>query len=361
MKKLFVLFVAVVLLGSLVLAGCGGTEETTTTVAPTTTAAPTTEAPTTTVAAAVTVPWDQAIDHEGETVTVTGPVLAVVDKGAGIDKYILQIGSEGDDGFNATVEYASADAFGGMAALSALVGMDVEVTGEVYVNAFELKAEILLTDAAQFKLVGPSAAAAAATNWDAALDLEGTTATVTGPVMAVVDKGAGIDKYILQIGSEGDDGFNATVEYASADAFGGAAGLQALIGKTVEVTGEVYVNAFELKAEILLTEAAQLKIVEAAAYTADEAKAHYGEEGSVTGTVAGVVDLAGAEKWLIQLDSADDGAGFNGMVAYANIAAFGDLNTLVGKTVTVTGAIYENTFQGKGEIELTDPAQLVVK
>jgi hypothetical protein len=125
------------------------------------------------------------------------------------------------------------------------------------------------------------------------------------------------------------------------------------------------VNPFELKGEIECTQASQIMEVPAApagaAFTADEAKAHYGENGSVTGKVVGVVDMAGPGKWLIQLDSADDGAGFNGMIVYANAAKFGDLKALVGKTVTITGAITENAFQKKGEIELTDPSQLVAK
>jgi ABC-type glycerol-3-phosphate transport system substrate-binding protein len=163
MKKSFVLLLAVVFLASLVLVGCGG--ETTTTMAPetTTTMAPettttmasettTTMAPETTTTAApvaTIIPWNEAINHEGETGTVTGPVVAVEDMGAGIDKYILRIGSEGDDGFNATVEYPNADKFGGADGLKALVGKTVAVTGDIYDNAFELKAEILLTDPAQ--------------------------------------------------------------------------------------------------------------------------------------------------------------------------------------------------------------------
>jgi hypothetical protein len=199
--------------------------------------------------------------------------------------------------------------------------------------------------------------------WDKAIDNEGKTATVTGSVMAVVDKGAGIDKYILQVGSTGDDGFNAMINYADKDKFD----LASYDGKMVEVTGPIYDNSFELKAEIEVKDPAQIKIVGdapaagPAAYTADEAKTHYGENGSITGTVKGVVDMSGAQKWLIQLDATDDGVGANGMVLYANAAKFGDLNALVGKTVTITGAIVENTFQKKAEIELTDPSQMVVK
>jgi hypothetical protein len=257
MKKLFVLFVAVVLLGSLVLAGCGGTDETTTTVAPTTTAPPVTEAPTTTVAAAVTITWEQAIDYENQTATVTGPVMAIDDMGAGIGKYQIRVGSaEEGVGLNAMIDYKNKDKFD----VPSYKGKLVEVTGPVYVNPFELKAEIELLDPSQIKIVGDAPAVAGAP------------------------------------------------------------------------------------------------------YTADEAKAHYGEEGSVTGTVKAVLDLgAGPGKWLIQLDATEDGAGFNGMIQYANIAKFGDLNALVGKTVVVTGAIVENGFQKKGEIELLDPAQLVVK
>jgi hypothetical protein len=267
MKKVFVLLLAVVFLGSLVLVGCGEEEttttmapETTTTMAPetTTTMAPettTTEAPTTTTApaASATIPWNEAIDHEGETATVTGPVVAVVDKGAGIDKVLVFLGSE-DDGFIAMFNYADLDAFGGLEGLNALNGKTINVTGEIYVNQFELKAEIEVKDPAQLEIAGM------VVDWKLAMDLEGQTATVTGPVGAVVDKGAGIDKVLVFLGSE-DDGFIAMVNYADLDKFGGLDGLNALLDSWVNVTGEVYVNQFELKGEIECKDPAQIAVV----------------------------------------------------------------------------------------------------
>ncbi len=68
------------------------------------------------------------------------------------------------------------------------------------------------------------------------------------------DKGDKIGKILVQIGSaEKGEGLNAMVLYADVDKFGGVDALKALEGKTLVVTGEVTVNAFELKAEIPCT------------------------------------------------------------------------------------------------------------
>ena len=258
MKKLFVLLLAVLVVGSLALVACDDTEETTTTEAVETTVAPDTTD--TTAAAAMEITWDQAADYLDETATVTGPVVAVDDKGAGIEKYLINIGStEEAEGFNALVNYADADKFGD---LNELVGKEVAVTGLIYENQFELKAEIECTDPSQIEVLG-----------DAAGDMGGM------------------------------------------------------------------------------------------AYTTTEARDHYDEDGTITGEVVNIRDL-GEEigKWLIQLDSEDDGAGANGMITYENAGPFASmLDALVGQTVEITGTIYENGFQDKPEIELTDVSQLVVK
>jgi len=43
--------------------------------------------------------------------------------------------------------------------------------------------------------------------------------------------------------------------------FGGLDGLSALVGKKIQVTGEIYVNQFELKGEIECKDPAQIAVV----------------------------------------------------------------------------------------------------
>ncbi len=368
MRKWGVVFLVAALMVALgLLAVACGEEETTTTMAPetTTTMAPettTTMAPettttmaetTTTMApAAAPIPWNEAIDHEGETGTVTGPVVAVVDKGAGIDKVLVFLGSE-EDGFVAMFNYADLDKFGGLDGLNALMGKTILVTGEIYMNQFELKAEIEVKDPSQLAMAAPTAVI----DWKLAMDFEGQTATVTGPVGAVVDKGAGIDKVLVFLGSE-DDGFIAMINYADLDKFGGLDGLNALLDNWINVTGEIYVNQFELKGEIEVKDPAQ--IVGVVHWSA--AMDLEGETATVAGDVGAVVDKgAGIDKVLVFLGSEDDG--FIAMINYADLDKFGGLdalNALVGKKVQVTGEIYMNQFELKGEIEVKDPAQLMM-
>jgi hypothetical protein len=149
MKKWYTigLLVLVVVFAAAMLVACEYDEETTTTAAVDTTMADMPDA--------MEVAWADAADHLDETVKVVGPVLAVDDKGSGIEKYLINIGStEEGEGFNALVNYADADKFGD---LNDYVGMNVAVTGLVYENQFELKAEIECLDPSQIEVLGPAA------------------------------------------------------------------------------------------------------------------------------------------------------------------------------------------------------------
>ncbi len=356
-------------LRGLAVAGCGEDKETTTTAAPTTTEAPTTttqapttttEAPTTTTTAAPAIlDYTEAIDHEGETITATGPVVGVDDKGDKIGKILVQIGSaEKGEGLNAMVLYADVDKFGGVDALKALKGKIVNVTGEVTVNAFELKAEIPCTDPSQIEVVGEVPGAAIAMDYTEAIDHEGETITATGPVVGVDDKGDKIGKILVQIGSaEKGEGLNAMVLYADVDKFGGVDALKALEGKTLVVTGEVTVNAFELKAEIPCTDPFQIAMVEDDILDYTEAIDHEGETITATGPVVGVDDKGDKiGKILVQIGSAEKGEGLNAMVLYADVDKFGGvdaLKALEGKTLVVTGEVTVNAFELKAEIPCT--------
>lgn len=81
--------------------------------------------------------------------------------------------------------------------------------------------------------------------------------TFTGPVLAVSEKA---DKYIVTVGTDTDKFSLSVSKTGVADAFGGAAALNLLIGKTVVVTGDVVLNPFGSAAEILLTEPSQVVV-----------------------------------------------------------------------------------------------------
>jgi len=270
MKKLLLIPLIIILAFSIVLGSCGETSTTTaptttapTTTAPTTTAptttAPTTTAPTTTAPTTTpptttpptTINWDEAFDHEGETATVVGPVVGVEDMGAGIGKYLVYLGDE-FTGTIAMILYADIALF---PTLADYVGKTIEVTGEIYINPFRSQAEIACTAASQIVIVE---SAAAAINWDEAFDHEGETATVVGLVVGVQDMGAGIGKYLIYLGDE-FTGTIAMILYADAGLF---PTLADYVGKTIEVTGEIYINVFRSQAEIACTAASQIVIVE---------------------------------------------------------------------------------------------------
>lgn len=152
MKKLFVVLLAVLVLGSLALVAvaCDDTEDTVTTeeVVTTEAAVDTTEA-----MASEAISTADAADYEGETITMTGEVVGVVDLGADIGKVLIQLDSAEDgEGGNLALLYADIDASGGALSvdmLQALVGKTVEATGEITINAFEAKPEIAITSADQ--------------------------------------------------------------------------------------------------------------------------------------------------------------------------------------------------------------------
>lgn len=148
MKRLFIFSLTVILLGSLILAGCGKTAETvtetvSTTVTVTETVTVTPPPPTTTPSAAIN--WEDAWEHEGETATVTGPVVGVEDMGEGIGKYLVYLGDE-FAGHIAMILYDDVDKF---PSLDDYVGQTVEVTGEIYMNPFRQQSETACTEASQ--------------------------------------------------------------------------------------------------------------------------------------------------------------------------------------------------------------------
>jgi hypothetical protein len=124
------------------------------------------------------------------------------------------------------------------------------------------------TETTAAEQVTTTVAASTAVDWSEAADYEGSVVTITGTVAAVDNKfkEKGVLKILVRVGGvQTSPHFNIVIELAE----GGTiplAGitedmLNGLIGKTVEVTGSVVLNAFDTGAyEILLTDPTQLVV-----------------------------------------------------------------------------------------------------
>jgi len=168
MKKLFVVLLAALVLTSVALAAVAcDEEETTTTEAAVETETTMAEETTTTEAepaaltpADVQVMGEQLVaDYKADgevkediptysagTVTFEGPVYQVKSKA---DKFLVVVGDE-EASFTLAVFFTDLEALGwDEEALNAMVGMTVEVTGEIVLNPFGGGAEIVVTDATQ--------------------------------------------------------------------------------------------------------------------------------------------------------------------------------------------------------------------
>jgi hypothetical protein len=139
----------------------------------------------------------------------------------------------------------------------------VVVVGSLALVACEEAEETTTTAAAVEETTSTEApptteAAAEAITTDMALDYEGQEVTVTGEVVGIADLGEGIGKILIQLDSTEDgEGANGVILYADKDKFD----LTGLEGKTVNITGMVSANPFELKADIALTDPADLEVV----------------------------------------------------------------------------------------------------
>jgi hypothetical protein len=124
------------------------------------------------------------------------------------------------------------------------------------------------TETTAAEQVTTTVAASNAVDWTEAADYEGSQATVTGKVAAVDNKFTekGVLKILVRVGGvQTVPHFNIVIELAE----GGTIPvlgvteemLNGLIGKTVEITGTVVLNAFDVGAyEIFLTDPAKLVV-----------------------------------------------------------------------------------------------------
>lgn len=130
-----------------------------------------------------------------------------------------------------------------------------------------------------------------------------------------------------------------------------------LRGKPVELTGRIEDHQGQL--QIVLREAAQLKVLEPAPLpriAAREARAHLQRECVVTGRVAQVT-IRPALVYL-NLDQPHPGTPLAGVIFARATNVFGDLMTLQGKEVELTGRIEEH--RGQPQIILNATNQLRV-
>ncbi len=156
MKRTLVLLLGLVIVLSFALVACGDKASEGTTA--TTAAATETTAGTETTAAEATggaIDWTEAVDYEGEEVTITGTVAAVSNlyEEKGIGKLLVRLGGDSkSDHFNMTfVLDPNTGAWPAYAAeyesmVAELVGKTVEVTGMVSLNSFESCYEVLMND-----------------------------------------------------------------------------------------------------------------------------------------------------------------------------------------------------------------------
>jgi hypothetical protein len=124
------------------------------------------------------------------------------------------------------------------------------------------------TETTTTEQVTTTVAASTAVDWSEAADYEGSQVTVTGAVAAVDNKFTekGILKILVRVGGlQTSPHFNIVIELAEGGTIpvSGVTEemLNGLIGKTVEITGTVVLNAFDVGAyEIFLTDPAKLVV-----------------------------------------------------------------------------------------------------
>jgi DNA/RNA endonuclease YhcR with UshA esterase domain len=89
-----------------------------------------------------------------------------------------------------------------------------------------------------------------------------------------------------------------------------------------------------------------------------DAKTHVGQTVTVEGAVANVHTVASGVTFIDMGGHYPDNV-FTAVILPGDAGKFPDVNSLIGKTVAVTGAV--RLYQGKPEILLTDAAQLKAK
>jgi hypothetical protein len=387
MKKVFT--VIILLLICIMMSDCGKstqTPEPTTTPAttpvvsilattpaatPTTTPAPTPTPTPTEPATGGVYTWDEAINHIGETATVTGPVIDAVDLLAlkAGDNFIVGIGkgalAKGAFGIELAVDRATLPA-------DLYVGKTVSITGKIGKNPLG-GANIIVTDLSQISELAPTPVppttepiTGGVYTWEEAIDHIDEIATVTGPIIDSCDMygsdfGDAIDLGMgKRFGEEGYVGIALVVDRANLPA-------DLYIGKIISVTGTIYRTPVGT-AGVAVTDLSQIsevgpapappELVTGGVYTWEEAADHVGEIATVTGPIIDVRDVGGSIPIVLGMGKKW------GELGYVGISLKMDRDLLpedlwVGKTISVTGYIYR-TPTGAIVVEIKDLSQIVV-
>jgi len=293
--------------------------------------------------------WDQAQDHDGETLTVFGPVVGINDLSDRAGTKKLLVGME-DGGFQVDI---SNDVENKFPPLESYVGKSIYVTGTIELNQFAGVYETVITDPSAIEIV---------INWDEAKDYDGETVKVRGPVVGINDLSARAGTKKLLVGME-DGGFQVDI---SNDVESKFPSLDDYVGEYIYVTGLMELNQFAGVYEMVISDpssvvmgVSQRPALRPGNIYWDEAQDHDGETLTVFGPVVGINDLsdrAGTKKLLVGME---DG-GFQVDISNDVESGFPPLDGYVGKTICVTGTIELNQFAGVYETVITDPSAIEI-
>ena len=293
--------------------------------------------------------WDQVQDHDGETLTVFGPVVAINDLSDRAGTKKLLVGME-EGGFQVDIANDVESAF---PPLESYVGKSVYVTGTIELNPFAGVYEMVITDPSAIEIV---------INWDEVEDYDGATLTVRGPVVAINDLSDRAGTKKLMVGLE-EGGFQIDIANDVESMF---PSLESYVGEYIYVTGDLELNPFAGVYEMVITDPSAIVMgvslrpaLPAGQIYWDQTQDHDGETLTVCGPVVGINDLsdrAGTKKLLVGLEE----GGFQVDISNDVESAFPPLDGYIGKTICVTGTIELNPFAGVYEMVVTDPSVIVI-
>ena len=189
--------------------------------------------------------WDQASDHDGETLTVFGPVVGINDLSAQAGTKKLLVGLE-DGGFQVDISNDVESAF---PPLDSYVGKSIYVAGTIELNPFAGVYEMVVTNPSAIEIV---------VNWDEASDYDGQTVTVRGPVVSINDLSAQAGTKKLLVGLE-DGGFQVDISNDVESAF---PALDSYVGEYIYVTGLIELNPFAGVYEMVITDPSMIEKAE---------------------------------------------------------------------------------------------------
>ena len=337
--------------------------------------------------AAEVVTWDVAWQYDGQTVTVTGPVVKVSDMGAEIAKYLVIMG-EPEAGHIAMIHYDYKDLFADP--IEDFLGKNIAVTGAVYINQFNQMSEIEVTDPSQIVEVAEPAEAeeeeaaeeepaeeeaaeeeaaeeeVAALTMLEALDHIGETLKVCGEVTSIEVSPYGGEQLLHM------DGGKIVIDPFYWGNF--PDGFEMYDGQTVCVTDEIKYHPFTDTVEIFINDPSEITIMAAEEEAAEEeaaeeeaaeeevtgltmleAKDHIGETLTVCGEVLyGEVSPFGGE----QLLHMDGGKIVIDPFYWGNFPDGFDM--YVGQTLCVTDEIKYHPFTDTVEIFINDPSEITI-